>query len=444
MNTRRSALLIAATFVSIAIPVSTIRPLWLDEILQLIETRQTSVIHLILSVRQTPGAAPLGYLVQHVAMRVTGYSTLLARLPSALFEAAAVVFVTLIARQCGLKRPWCAAAIFACFPQTLRYATESRIYAQALFLSVLATYCYLRLLTSPTRRAAVRYGLALTLAVYTHPYAIFVGVSHVIHAVICQARRTALPTGLAAALASIAFVPWFWWAHSAWTQSNAISGVQFSSSWKTPLLLFREFAGRGYFGSALLLLLCLAALRESRLETGVRMLLIMWIATVPIAVVCGDAAFGYFIAARQIIWVLPAVAILAAAGIESCPRAGPVLVGLLALVCLRQSIVFYHSPSENWELAAKVLAQHVRQGDCLVVAPAEQAPLYRFFEPELPSGPCASGGIVLAVTPAATGIERREAIAGLVSAGHRIESVQAVGRSEIILFDGASSPPPRR
>ena len=47
MNTRRSALLAAAIFLAIAIPVSTIRPLWPDEILQLIETRQTSIVRMI-------------------------------------------------------------------------------------------------------------------------------------------------------------------------------------------------------------------------------------------------------------------------------------------------------------------------------------------------------------------------------------------------------------
>jgi hypothetical protein len=73
----------------------------------------------------------------------------------------------------------------------------------------------------------------------------------------------------------------------------------------TPLMLFREFAGAGYFGSALLLLLCFAALKEGRMDKGGRLVLIVWIATVPIAVLCGDAAFGYFIAARHMIWVLP-------------------------------------------------------------------------------------------------------------------------------------------
>jgi uncharacterized membrane protein len=434
LNTRRSAQLTAAIFVSIAIPVSTIRPLWLDELLQLIATRQTSIVRLLVDVRQTPGAAPLGYLVQQIALRITGYSPTFARLPSALFGAAAVFIVALIARQCSLKYPWLAAAIFAAFPQTLRYATESRTYAQALFFSSVATCLYLRLARSPTPAAALRYWLVLALAVYTQPYSIVVGLPHLIHSFLGGARKPALLCGSAVALSSLAFLPWFCWAHAAWQASNAISGFQFSFSIKTPLMLFREFAGAGYFGSALLLLLCAAALPGRCIDKPKRMLLILLIASAPVMVLCADAAFGYFVAARQIIWVLPAVAILTASVIECHPRAGLGLTALLVLICIRQSIVFYRSPGENWELAAKVLAEEIREGNCLVVAPAEQAPLYEFFQPELRTRPCRSGGIVLAITPAATDAQERNALASLVAAGHKVASVRTVGRSRIVLF----------
>lgn len=434
MSTRHSAPLTAAIFLAIAISVSTIRPLWLDEILQLIETRQTSLIRMTLHVRQTPGAMPLGYLVQQIALKITGYSTTFARLPSALFEAAAVFVVALIAHQSGLKRPWVAAAIFAVFPQTLRYAAESRTYAQALFFSVVATYLYLRLARNPTPAAAAHYWLALTLAVYTQPYSISVGVAHWICSMISRLGKTALLCGSAVALASIAFLPWFWWAHAAWAASNATSGFQFAFSIRTPLMLFREFAGAGYFGSALLLLLCAGALPGSCIDKPKRMLLVLLIASAPVMVLCADAAFGYFVAARQIIWVLPAAAILTAAAIECHPRVGWGLTALLAIICIRQSIVFYRSPGENWELAAMALAEQVREGNCLAVAPAEQAPLYEFFQPELRTRPCRSGSIVLAITPAATDAQERNALASLVAAGHKVASVRTVGRTRIVLF----------
>src|SRR5580704_4033225 len=152
MSSRRSALLTAAIFIAIAIPVSTIRPLWLDEILQLLETRQTSTIHMISGVREVTGAVPLGYLVQRGALRITGYSVVFARLPSALFGAGASFFVALVGTQLGLKRGWVAGVIVGLFPLALRYSAESRVYSQALFLSVLATYIYIRLAKNPTPR----------------------------------------------------------------------------------------------------------------------------------------------------------------------------------------------------------------------------------------------------------------------------------------------------
>ncbi len=149
MSPQRSALLTAAIFVAIAISVASIRPLWLDEILQLIDTRQPSTIQMISALRQTPGAVPLGFLAQQAALKIAGYSMVRARLPSALFGASAVFVVALLGSQLGLKRGWHAAVIFAFFPLTLRYATESRVYSQALFLSVLATHLYLRLTKRP-------------------------------------------------------------------------------------------------------------------------------------------------------------------------------------------------------------------------------------------------------------------------------------------------------
>jgi uncharacterized membrane protein len=130
---RRGAALAALLFTVVAILVSTIRPLWVDEILQLMETRQPSPTRMIVDLRRTPGAVPLGYLVQQAGLRTTGYSIVRARLTPALFGGASIYIVILLAAEAGLWRPCLAGAIFAAFPLTLRYAAESRVYSQALF-----------------------------------------------------------------------------------------------------------------------------------------------------------------------------------------------------------------------------------------------------------------------------------------------------------------------
>ena len=133
MNPFRSAALAGVLFAAIAIPLSAVRPLWLDEILQLIETRRPSTVAMVESLRQTPGAAPLGYILQRAFLRIGGYSRAVERLPAALFGAGAVFIVGVLGTKLGLRKGWQAAGIFAVFPMMLRYATESRVYSQALF-----------------------------------------------------------------------------------------------------------------------------------------------------------------------------------------------------------------------------------------------------------------------------------------------------------------------
>ncbi len=112
--------------------------------------------------RNAAGGAPLGYLVQQATLRIGGYSVRRARLPMAVFGAASVFLVALLAGELGVRWAWLAATLFAIFPLTFRYATESRVYSQALFLSVLATLLYARAAKRPTWALAILYSLALT------------------------------------------------------------------------------------------------------------------------------------------------------------------------------------------------------------------------------------------------------------------------------------------
>lgn len=132
MPSERGVLLTTTLFLLAAIALSGVLPLWLDEILQIRETRDTSVTAMIGRLPRNSGAAPLGYLVQQAALRITGYSVRMARLPAAVFAAATVFTVGLLAAALGVRYGWLAAAVFAVLPATLRYATESRVYSQAL------------------------------------------------------------------------------------------------------------------------------------------------------------------------------------------------------------------------------------------------------------------------------------------------------------------------
>ena len=430
----RGALLSATLFAIAALAVAGVLPLWLDEILQLRETRDTSTAAMISRLPRNSGAAPLGYLVQQTTLKITGYSIRNARLPAALFSIATVLAVALVAAEVGIRYPWLAAALFAIYPVTLRYAAESRVYSQALFLSVLATLIYVRVAKNGTWGLAAAYWLALTAAIYTHPYSASVGLAHLAWSVRQREFRTAAYGCVALALAGLAFLPWYLWSKAAWASGIVSQGFHFSASIKTPLMVFREVAGAGYWGSALLLVLCSLAILTGRPFSRFQSLL-LWLIAVPLlAVVAADALAGYFLAARQFMWILPATAILAAAAVERYRQFAAVLCVLFGLVSIRQSVVYFTAPHENWEAAADVIADQVKKGAGVLVAPSNNARLYEFFRPELSLARCQAPLMVLAITPAATREERAGAVSELNAQGYRQQNEILVGKSAVLSF----------
>jgi 4-amino-4-deoxy-L-arabinose transferase-like glycosyltransferase len=430
----RYSLLVALVFLCAAIGLGGVLPLWLDEIMQLTKTRGASTAEVIAAVKLDAGATPLGYIVQQESLRLTGYSVRRARLSSALFGAAAVFTVALFGAELGLELPWLGAALFAAFPLTLRYATESRIYAQALFFSVLATLIYVRFTKRPSWLLAASYCLALILTVYTLPYAVFVGLAHVIWSLACRAYRAVLVGAAALGIAALVFLPWYVSAKRVWVTDITGGGLHFSYSAKTPLMLFRELAGAGYWGSGLLLILCILAFRSRRLPSRILILLVSLVAVPVIFGVGLDAAFNYFIASRQFMWVLPAVAILATLAAERTTRTAMVLYALLALVCIWQDIRFFTAPRENWELAAQSLAAEVKDGACVLIAPSDHAAWYEFFQPQLRDARCDGPRVVLATSPYATAEQRSAAASRLNARGYVRRNETMVGKFEADLY----------
>jgi hypothetical protein len=424
----------ALLFLALAIPLAALRPLWLDEILQLMDTRQPSAAVLMARLPlHDPGSAPLGYLVQQAALRITGYSVWCARLPAVLFGAGAILLAALLGRAFGLRSGWRCAALLALFPLALRYGTEARMYSQALFFSVLATWIWLRLARQPSWALAAVYWMALAVCAYTQPYSVSVGLAHVLWAVAQRQRKAAIFGGVALALAVAAFLPWYWHSKAIW-MADLAGTPGFSASVKMPVMIFREFSGTGYWGSALLAVLCAFTLVRRHLAGPALALLLLLIVAPVASALGGDAYFGYFVAARQFLWTLPAAAVLAAAATEHRSRTAHAAAGLLAIVCGWQSVRFFGSPHEDWQAAADVLEDRVKLGDCVRVAPPGQAAIYEFFHPELARAGCRGNPIVLAVTPYATAAEQQAAIAALLSAGCQRQLRSTVGGSLIVQF----------
>src|ERR1035437_5556569 len=100
----RDGLIVASIFFLAAIALSGVLPLWLDEVIQLMDTRDKSTAEMIATLPSTAGAAPLGYLMQRASLRITGYSIRRARFPAALFGSASVFVVALLGAELGLRQ----------------------------------------------------------------------------------------------------------------------------------------------------------------------------------------------------------------------------------------------------------------------------------------------------------------------------------------------------
>jgi hypothetical protein len=219
-----------------------------------------------------------------------------------------------------------------------------------------------------------------------------------------------------------------------WAAGIGPNALHFSATLRTPLMLFRELAGAGYWGSALLLILCVIAILSGLPSPGTQSLLILLIAVPMLAILAADLVFNYFIAARQFIWVLPAVALLAAGAVERHPRCGLALAAGFCFVGLMQSAKYFTAPHEDFQLAAGELRKKSQQGLCVAVAPKELSRLYEFFEPNVAPIPCDMPRLVLAVTPYTSEKDQTSAVDELLARGYKKEREEQLGGSSLVFF----------
>jgi len=417
----------AVVYLSLAIGLCSVLPPWLDEVLQLIDTGQPSAVTLLRKLPSNhPGSSPLGYLTQQTVLRFTGDSVFFGRLPSAGFAAASVLGTALLAAEFGIRSPWLAGLLVGAFPLTLRYAAEGRAYSQALCFSVAATLLYLRLHREPRTLNALAYAACLALAAYTQPYAASVGAAHLLWSIMRRQWRVAAWGGAAYLAAALCFLPWYLWARDLWHAARLASpGHHFAASATMPLMIFRELSGTGYYGSALLLILCLLALRR------VSLLCLLVIVPVAAAVAC-DFVFDYFLAARQFLWALPALAVLATAGIERSGRLGQVLGTLLLLVCADRGARYFTRPHEDWALAAAEMARLTRNGACVRVLPDADLRIYRYFQPALGTMPCDQRKLLVVVTPYTPTAIALQELSQLRESGYVEEARSHTGLSTLV------------
>jgi hypothetical protein len=381
-------------------------PLWLDEILTLIGSTQPSLAALIDYIRMVPGGTPLAFLPSRVTMAAFGNGLVASRLPSILASVATLPGVFLLARRFGLRTPLAAVAVFALWPLQLRYALEARPYALALCFTVWLTVLILY------KSTPALYVALTMLAALTQPYALFVPIAHL-------TLRRKLPL-IALAIATLALTPWYAYFRADWsrvTQDQNLVGFDT----RAPLVLLREISGSGYIGLAILVVGAAFARRAVQLKA-----LWLWV-VIPIALAfAANAVFHYFFATRQVIYILPALAILFVAGTEKLGRRGYILVAAFLVASLYENVKWFSKPHEDWQAAAHRVAELMTPASCVRFT-GDSVPVFDYFDSEFAEHRCPSeltDRVILAVTPYREEQDYAPVASGLMARGLRKQSEQ--------------------
>ena len=386
--------------------------LWLDEILDLIGVRFYDLPGLIEYVPKNSGGVPLGYLVQVASVRALGYSVFSGRLPSAVFSVLGAIGIVLLAKRFGLRWPALAVAVFCLFPLQLRYALEARSYSQALAISIWMTLAFMRLRETPTWTRSLWYWAWLVAGLYTQPYSVFVGVAHLGWVVLlpnnATKKRLLWTAGGAFFLAALAFLPWYSYAHRFWHESIETSHFRSTIDIKTPLLIVRELVGAGYSGALLVLAGACVGLAAKFRHGREGLFWTLQLACPVFFALLADGAFGYFLAIRQMIFILAPLAILFACGLEVLLtrwRIPAAIYGcLLIAILVYEDVHFFVRPREDWNAASNLVAQEVQQGRCAIFLPADSVRLYEFFNADVSRRACPSDltgerAVAVAISP---------------------------------------------
>ena len=414
-------------------------PLSLDEILDLMSLRSHGWRELITNIARNAGGTPLSYLVRLPLIHWFGESSAAARLPSALFSVAACAGVFLLARRLGLRWPLLAALVFATFPLQFRYALEARAYSQALCLSIWATILFLWWRErGKSFWLALLYGLTIVAGIYTQPYTIFVPAAHCLWLGIRRDWRMFLAAAAVIVIAGVAFVPWYWFSVPLWKEGVAAVYPQSTIGFRAVELILREIAGTGYFGSALLICAIAIAFRSGfPINAENRGFLVLYLAIPLIGAVAADRLFVYFLAIRQMIFVLAPLAVLFVLGVETSRARGwrigaCVLTFALLGASAYEDIHMFVRPHDDFGSAARILAA---DPTCVIYVPDDSRLYYSFFRPELAARECdlkTAERVAVAVSPwgrdKASLVERRLGESGFARTAQQATSGSVIER----------------
>ena len=378
--------------------------LWLDEGLTLTGAGQPDIASLMENLRKQQGATPLAFLVPHWVVGMFGISPVTARLPSILASAASMPALYFIARRAGAEVPGFAVAVYALWPLQLRYALEARPYALALCLGLWLTLAFLK-------RSHWSVYVLLTVAMgLTHPYSLVIPAAHFVWSFLHDRSRAMLPVA-ALVVTALVLAPWYAHFSAGWRAQSAVQELELWNP-RAVLVFVREISGSGYIGAAILAAGIALGLRNSLTPNR------FWAASalVPLLLIpLANLSFDYFFAIRQLLYIVPVLALLLSVG----PR---YVVAAFLVASLYADVSWYLRPREDWSAASNAVEEQTK-GNCVKFVGDSQK-LFAFFRPELAARICRPDAtrVVLAGSTYEPG--QAAARAALMARGLRLQSAR--------------------
>ncbi len=373
-------------------------PLWLDEIIQLIGTRDLAALPLLRYIATTAGQTPVGNFLQSAFIHVFPYSLLTSRIESIVSSIAACLGIYILARKYGQKLAGFSVFLFALVPMQFRYAIEARPYAMALCLAVwlLVTgnaLCREEISDGDARRTrrlqlAAVYMVLLLIGMYTQPYIVSVAIAQLLWCCWTYGvrSRTAGIYALTIALSITLFLPWYLYAKGFWQTSIVGGGLAFHWQAKTPLMIVRELCGGGFLVSIPLIAAVVAGFRSDMVPKADRRLWLILTVLPILFALAADSSFGYFLASRQWIFAVPGMVLLGATGlVDFYTRREHVGIGAVTAavaLLLYADARYVFKPHEDWPAASALLAGSIHEDACNLI-PDGYTRYFRFFEPTL-------------------------------------------------------------
>ena len=316
------------------------------------------------------------YLVLHFWLAF-GETEARIRFLSVLAGVATVIPVFFLARRLGGPiAATSAALLFAVSPFVILWSREARGYSLAMLATMILTWILVVAVERRSLLLSALYGVIAALAVYVHFFMVFVLVAHVAWVLLPRPRAPLRQIALAALpiIVALAPLPFVYAEHGG--QHDWIPAFNLKRVFDTLTTLA---GGEGL----LVVLTALAATALAARRSDPVAWLIAMTAVGPILLTLAFVPFQNLLLARYLVIIIPAVAVLAGAGlvwVRPPYLRALTAVGLAVLVAVGLPSAYADTRQQDWRGAARWVATRAQPGDVMAVRSFAFQPLDYYLD----------------------------------------------------------------